>query len=525
MRARLLLLLLLTLALPAACGDDSGGSGTDSGGTVDADGDTNPHAPDAGTSDSSVPDAADVPHLADTSPDTSPDTAPDAAPDTAPDAAPDAGPPWPPLTPEFCGAPPYEWLPPSAVGAPLVFRELELIHRFPAAALDTLLQQAGYGGITPVSCGVTVYRLRYTTQDHGVVREATAAVGLPTAECAAAGESLPLALWMHHSVGFVDDCAPSRDALFAAVAPAVLASRGWLTVAPDLLGLMGFGDPSPPGAVHPYLVAEPTALAGLDSVRATLAALAEHADLPQGDPARLLVAGGSQGGHAAWFVDRYAAHYAPELTILAVATIVPPTDLGALVSHAVQEWGPAARVVPTFLETLRAWYGAPADLRGVLTDTDPHHLATDVQAIMAGDCRFELRLDGVDGLDDLFEADFMTTAAEGDWSALPPWDCYFRENSVATSAVPRLTDAPVLAVFAENDELIDTATERADVARLCAQGYVLDVTVCAGLPHTEGGRAAMGLLLDWLERRLAGEPIPEERRCVIADPVDCESLP
>jgi dienelactone hydrolase len=442
------------------------------------------------------------------------------SPDVAADVASDVGRPWPPLTPEFCGATPYEWLPPSAVGAPLEFRHLELIHTFRAAALDAILEQAGYGAVAPVPCGATIYRLRYTTQDRGVVREATAAVGVP--DCAAAGEVVTTALWMHHSVGFVDACAPSRDPLMAAVAPALLASHGYVSVAPDLLGLMAFGAPSPEGYLHPYLTGEPTAIAGLDSVRAALRALAEQPALPQGDPRRLLVAGGSQGGHAAFFVDRYAGHYAPELHVLAVAAIVPPTDLGALVTHAVQEWGPAARVVPTFLGTLRSWYGVPADLQGLLTDGDPLHLATDIEAILAAACRFELRLAGADSLEDYFTEPFLATARAGDWAAIPPWDCVLRENSVATATVPRGGDAPVLAVFAEHDELIDTDTERADVARLCAQGYDIDVTVCAGLDHTEGGQSAMKPLLDWLAARAAGEPLDAEKVCVIPDPVECE---
>ena len=59
----------------------------------------------------------------------------------------------------------------------------------------------------------------------------------------------------------------------------ILSSLGYITIAPDYIGMLGFGEPSPEGSIHPYLIAAPTALASLDAVRAALAYLAADPDL------------------------------------------------------------------------------------------------------------------------------------------------------------------------------------------------------------------------------------------------------
>ena len=99
------------------------------------------------------------------------------------------------------------------------------------------------------------------------------------------------------------------------------------------------------------------------------------------------------------------------------------------------EWDHVARILPTYLATLRNWYGHPASLSGILTDTEPYHLASDIEAILADMCGFELRLGDLEGLDDVYVPDFRAAAAADEWESLPPWDCFLRENSVATTSV------------------------------------------------------------------------------------------
>ncbi len=439
----------------------------------------------------------------------------------SPDAGPDATPP--PFAPGACGIAPYSWLPADQVGQVVTFEEAFLTDLEPAT-VDDLLAGAGFEALTPVSYGVRNFLLRYTTQDRGALVEATAVVGVPLG--LAPDAQVPVAMWLHGTTGFVDACAPSRkiDGLAASI---LLASRGFVTVAPDYIGLTGFGESSPDAFPHPYMVAEPTALAALDAVRAALAAVADPshaADLAvTGDPARVVVIGGSQGGHGALFTERYAPHYAPELTLAAVAAAVPPSDLVSQSEWAAAHWGRTATTLAPAVVSMSRWYGAPDDLGGVLTDLPPLHLSTGLAQLMAEHCGVPPALDALDDLDQLYQPAFLAAAAAGDWDALPPWGCYLAENSLPTTSVPRVSDTPILTVYGELDDIVRTPLERASVATLCAQGYRIEYLECAGEAHTGGGVAAMPYMMDWLDARLSDAPWPAADLCVVGDPVDCRA--
>ena len=275
----------------------------------------------------------------------------------------DAGPA--PLGLPLCGKAPHTWLPREDVGAVVTWEEAAFTD-FTPDAVDGLLADAGYGALTPVTYGVRNFYLRYVTQDRGVLREATAVVGVPVG--VDPGGAQPVMLWLHGTSGYADGCAPSAHPLEGVVPTTLISSRGYITVAPDYLGMLGFGEPSSPGTVHPYLVGEPTAIACWDALRAALAALAAAGDLPAGDPDQVLVMGGSQGGHAGFFVERYAPYYAPEFGLRAVAAAVPVTDILDHAVYASGVWSATATTFAPMLAAMRRWYGAPPDLTGVLTD-------------------------------------------------------------------------------------------------------------------------------------------------------------
>ena len=86
--------------------------------------------------------------------------------------------------------------------------------------------------------------------------------GLPTAGCDAPSYS-----WLHPTMGFFDVCAQTALGIEGAAFPILFASMGFVVVAPDYLGMAGWGEPSP-------------------------------------------------GVHAALWADRYAPHYAPEFTAI-----------------------------------------------------------------------------------------------------------------------------------------------------------------------------------------------------------------
>ena len=206
-----------------------------------------------------------------------------------------------------CGMSDYQWMPPEDMGQLVEYSE-KLLYHLPPEFLVQMVHEAGYPLELPFIYGTRVYEVRYTTQDRGQLVEATAMVGIPelTESDTEFGE-FPTALFLHGTTGFADKCAPSTG-LEGAAAALLPAAMGFIGVAPDYIGMCGFGTPCPQ-QFHPYLIGEATAIASLDAVRAAHRLMADNLDSLGAVPdSRLVPWGGSQGGHAALFVDRLAPH-------------------------------------------------------------------------------------------------------------------------------------------------------------------------------------------------------------------------
>ncbi len=124
----------------------------------------------------------------------------------------------------------------------------------------------------------------------------------------------------HGTTGLADVCAPSRD-------PNLL--ENVLSRIPELFGFPyvvtatdyeGLGTPGH----HPYIVGESEARSVLDSVKAARAIEAAHASN------RFVVWGQSQGGHAALFAGRLARDWTPELDLIGIAAVAPPSQFGVM---------------------------------------------------------------------------------------------------------------------------------------------------------------------------------------------------
>ena len=236
MHLRPLSLCLAAITLTTACGDDPGGD-TGSSGEPST-------GADAGTTTDTP--TTDAPTTAESSGSSGDDTTGD---DTGEAAFPVGG----------CGLPEYPIVDTADMGQVL---DHAFVIEFEPATIDGLLKAQGFDALTPVQYGARVYKIRYTTQDRGEMVEATGFVSLPVG---ATVEERPVVLWAHGTTGFTDKCAPTA-ASDGYVVPALLAALGYVSVAPDYLGMNGWGEPS--GFIHPYIVPEPTAIATLDSLRA-----------------------------------------------------------------------------------------------------------------------------------------------------------------------------------------------------------------------------------------------------------------
>jgi hypothetical protein len=407
------------------------------------------------------------------------------------------------------------------------FEEIDLLNLTPDA-VDSLLMQYDYNALSPVPYGSRVFKFRYTTQDRGVVTEATGTIGVP-ANAKLPDKELPFLIWLHGTCGFADPCAPSR-ALEGQAFSALFASLGFISVAPDYTGMSGVGDPST--APNAYLVAEQVAIGAWDALRAMDGLLK---DLRTGVKSGKKVAiwGASQGGHAALFTEQYAPYYAPEYEVPAVVAAVPPSVLMPLAQKAMQAFSPPTISFLPLLTTVREWYNAPLDLTGVVSNDAPYHFAStlhDQIYIKGTDCNTGASYEDIKNhpeqqkVDYIYKKDFIDAVLAGNLSGMNPWDCYLDENSLATSSVKPLRFTPTFMVYSEKDDLVVTEPMRQDFDRLCGLGYKLKYLECKNAGHADGAVWSIKEQLGWIKDRLSGLPLPDDM-CKREAPVCCSATP
>ncbi len=413
--------------------------------------------------------------------------------------------------PARCGQAAHTWLRDAALGTVV---EVDTATAYAADFLIALLGPQGVALPTPPAYDVAVRRITYQTQDRGVLVEATAFVAYPTVEVP--GGPLDMLVLLHGTSGFTDGCGAGSDQLYPLLG-SLLAATGKIVVIPDYLGLRS--DERATGFPHPYLVGQATAIASLDAVRAAQR-------LAPGDrgghcaTSRVAVIGGSQGGHAALWLDRLAPYSARELELAGVVATVPPMDLVAQTTRALTEIVDATGNTIAMLGTASPWYGA--GLAGALVQP----WAGDLPGILAADCSPDADIDGLQ-LGDVFTTTLLDAAAAGTLADVDPYGCIFAENALTTTSVARIaSSAPgygILVVLSEDDTLVHTPIERAAYEALCTAGMPMQYLECAGAGHTDSTIWSLPEILAFIDARLAGEPMTPA--CAAAAPVTCSGTP
>jgi pimeloyl-ACP methyl ester carboxylesterase len=154
-----------------------------------------------------------------------------------------------------------------------------------------------------------------STSTDGKATAVSGAVALPRGKAPKGG--WPVITWAHGTTGIADSCAPTRSNALGGYDHALL--QGWLkagyaVVRTDYEGLGTPGD-------HPYLIGVSEGRSVLDMVRA-----ARKANAKLGK--QMVIAGHSQGGHAALWAASLASKWTPELKVRGTVAFAPASHLG-----------------------------------------------------------------------------------------------------------------------------------------------------------------------------------------------------
>jgi pimeloyl-ACP methyl ester carboxylesterase len=334
---------------------------------------------------------------------------------------------------------------------------------------------------TTAPSGASAWKIVYrSTGLRGEPIEVSGIVVAPTGVAPAAGR--PVVAWAHPTTGVAEKCAPSARATVFATIPGLsdMLTRGYVVAATDYPGL---GTPGP----HPYLIGLSEARAVIDSVRAAArlrGALAGR---------RFAVWGHSQGGHAALFAEQIAARYAPELSLVGVAAIAPPTDLAQLMRDDIRER--FGKVLTAY--ALWSWselYQTP--LSAVVTRP-----AIPIVNRVAKACA-ESRLQGYAVAFDTIglTARFVL----GDVYTRQPWTALFSANAPGRERI----GAPLLVVQGTADRMVRPDVTRNFVTRLCARAARVQYQRVAGMGHMLASIKTASSTVGWIADRFAGRPAP-----------------
>jgi hypothetical protein len=234
--------------------------------------------------------------------------------------------------------------------------------------------------------------------------------------------------------------------------------------------------------------------------------------------------GGSQGGHAALWVDRLMPYYARELEHAGAVATVPPADLVGQTDRGLSSFVNASSNVAAMFTAASPWYGLEDRLAEVFVS--PYE--TDLPAALASSCSPD-GFDGITAVEDLYQPAMIEAGRAGAVSDLDPWGCLFAENGLTTTSIPRLEgDSSSYGLFfitGEADPLVHTPIEREAFRTLCESGIPIQYMECEGANHGQGTSWALSEILDFADARAAGEPFTRPSSCEPRAPTRCSGTP
>ncbi len=320
----------------------------------------------------------------------------------------------------------------------------------------------------------SVWRVRYRSIGvGGEPVEVTGLVAQPSSPPPSGG--YPIVSWAHGTTGIADRCAPSSAGASSIPNLQHLLDDGYVVAATDYEGL---GTPG----VHPYLVADSEARGVLDAARAAR-------QLVPDTSARLLVAGHSQGGHAALATAEIAASWAPELDLLGTVALAPAADLRLIVGGTLRPGG----LFGFGVLVAAGWSGAYADLSA-------DDLLTPAGLDIAHTAETDACVPGVFAAVAGAEGPFVSV----DPTTLPAWKKRIDENTIHPADVA----GPLLVLQGTSDPVVAKALTDRTVGGLCAAGAPVSYRTYDGVDHAGVVSASWPDAESWMRDRLDGVPAP-----------------
>lgn len=433
----------------------------------------------------------------------------------APDLLPPPFPAWSAQSPAICGQPAYAWQPSSAVGA--VLESSRNLLPVPTLVIGTLKVAAFLGAQLNVhrsaDYDVQTARIRYQTQDRGQLVDATAMVTWPKAT----GKTFPVLLFLHPTLGYTDECAPSARS-GNATAPMTLfsilaASAGYVAVFPDYLNQRSMGKAST--ATTPYLLMEPTALASLDAVRAAKTYVATREATPTSND--LYVWGHSQGAQAVEYVTAMQPLYAPEYRIRAAAAVSPPSDLLAAAKLNFATANPNLNLGQGVAYTWSDYYQPSAVPQALLPPWDGTAL-TQLKNYCNTSYMDPIKL--VTNPAVVFTPPFLSALVDN--QRVEPFSCWLHYNNPATMGPAMNPAVPMLYVTGDKDDTVVPASSDPVAAKWCSQGVKIQYLSCQGADHVKALTDSVDDVFTFFEQRQANQPLPQDI-CQSKVPARCAS--
>jgi pimeloyl-ACP methyl ester carboxylesterase len=186
----------------------------------------------------------------------------------------------------------------------------------PAGKHGALIWQRGLVGQQTLKNAASNRLLLYrSTSVDGKPTAVSGTLALPKGRAPAGG--WPVITWAHGTTGIADTCAPTRAPNFGNYDHPLLQrwlKAGYAVVRTDYEGL---GTPGP----HPYLI-------GVSEGRSVLDAVLAARALEPGLSRNVVIAGHSQGGHAALWAASLAPKWTPGLRIRGTVAFAPASHIG-----------------------------------------------------------------------------------------------------------------------------------------------------------------------------------------------------